>query len=169
MAALVGGAIAMALLPPATQAVGGRAAVIDGDSLRVEGTQIRLRGIDAPEFDQTCADAHGRDWPCGRRARTGLADMVAGHRVECTGRGHDRYGRLLAICHAGEVDIAAALVEAGLAVTNGEHAREQGRARDARRGLWQGAFEDPADWRRKSAQQPRNTGAPGWFDALWGN
>ena len=32
----------------------GRAAVIDGDTLDVSGTEVRLSGIDAPELDQRC-------------------------------------------------------------------------------------------------------------------
>src|SRR5262249_53482378 len=37
----------------------GQAWVVDGDSLRIAGTSIRLEGIDAPEWDQSCTDSGG--------------------------------------------------------------------------------------------------------------
>ena len=40
--------------PAAAQQVSGPAAVIDGDSLRVAGVEVRLHGVDAPEGRQTC-------------------------------------------------------------------------------------------------------------------
>ena len=51
--------------------------VIDGDSLRNGSEQIRLVGIDAPELRQTCRDAQGREWSCGRAAKARLAELVA--------------------------------------------------------------------------------------------
>ncbi len=45
----------------------GPAQVIDGDSIRVAGIEIRLYGIDAPEFRQICMRA-GHPWACGRGA-----------------------------------------------------------------------------------------------------
>ena len=32
----------------------GIAEVVDGDTIKIDGTRIRLFGIDAPEKDQTC-------------------------------------------------------------------------------------------------------------------
>ncbi|MGD2006456.1 MAG: hypothetical protein PVJ90_04390, partial [Pseudomonadales bacterium] len=49
--------------------VRGRAQIIDGDSIRVQGVEIRLHGIDAPEGRQLCQDAQGRDYRCGDVAR----------------------------------------------------------------------------------------------------
>ena len=45
----------------------GRARVIDGDTLDVDGVRIRLHGVDAPESRQSCIAAERR-WPCGERA-----------------------------------------------------------------------------------------------------
>ena len=39
----------------------------DGDSLMVGDTEVRLFGIDAPEWDQSC-QKNGQDWSCGRAA-----------------------------------------------------------------------------------------------------
>jgi len=42
----------------------GPAAVVDGDSLTLTGTSIRLFGIDAPEGSQTCQRKDAL-WSCG--------------------------------------------------------------------------------------------------------
>jgi hypothetical protein len=46
-------------------AIIGKAWVIDGDTIEISGTRIRLEGIDAPESNQTCTDPKGKTWPCG--------------------------------------------------------------------------------------------------------
>src|SRR5690606_10132769 len=51
--------------------VAGPAKVVDGDSLEIGATQIRLFGIDAPEGRQTCA-RNGTAWRCGEDAATHL-------------------------------------------------------------------------------------------------
>ena len=46
--------------PHAQQAtLSGHARVIDGDTIVIGEVHVRLFGIDAPESDQTCNDAHG--------------------------------------------------------------------------------------------------------------
>jgi endonuclease YncB( thermonuclease family) len=157
LAALIIGASAFALAPshdtgtpPAV--AGAHVRVIDGDSLRADGKKIRLTGIDAPELSQTCRDAQAREWPCGLAAKARLIALVSRGKVVCTARGHDRYGRTLAVCSAGgTADLGEALVRTGYAVDyyeGGYHAAER-EARGARRGLWQGEFERPEDWRRR--------------------
>jgi hypothetical protein len=54
----------------------GRASVVDGDTLEIQGVRVRLWGIDAVESSQTCLDASGKPWPCGRRAAFALADFL---------------------------------------------------------------------------------------------
>jgi endonuclease YncB( thermonuclease family) len=44
-----------------------RVAPIDGDTLKSSTTEVRLYGIDAPELAETCTDANGKEWACGRR------------------------------------------------------------------------------------------------------
>jgi endonuclease YncB( thermonuclease family) len=41
-------------LPSLADDLAGQASVIDGDTLEIHGTRIRLWGIDAPETDQLC-------------------------------------------------------------------------------------------------------------------
>ena len=128
------------------QSLAGVPRIADGDSLELAGTRIRLSGIDAPEFGQTCTK-DGSVYACGQMARDMLARLAAG-RIVCEGWERDRYGRLLARCRAGGVDINAAMVDRGWAVAYGGYQDEERVAREAGRGLWAGSFERPQAWRR---------------------
>jgi endonuclease YncB( thermonuclease family) len=128
--------------------------VVDGDSLRAGGEDIRLVGIDAPELRQTCRDGHGREWSCGRAAKARLAALVAQGDVACTSRGRDRYGRTLAVCSARNVpDLGETMVREGYAINfaidYGGYPAAEREAQSARSGVWQGDFERPKDWRRR--------------------
>ena len=46
-------------------------------------TTVRLTGIEAPEPDQTCTDADGSEWSCGRAARQALSGLLRTGRVVC--------------------------------------------------------------------------------------
>lgn len=131
----------------------GRAEVIDGDSLRLDGVELRLEGIDAPEYRQTCR--HGdRAEPCGRQARDALAALVGHVPPVCAVASHDRYGRALAHCRVGDVDVNRAMVERGQAVAFGDYEAEEAAARAAGRGIWATRFERPADWRAAHSRDP---------------
>jgi endonuclease YncB( thermonuclease family) len=142
-------------IPPAAgAALTGRARVIDGDSLEIFGERIRLFGIDAPESRQECRDASGRLYRCGRTAARALLAATAGRTVTCTPVDHDRYDRDVALCAAGGRDLGELLVRAGHAVelaqySRGRYAAAEREARAARRGVWAGTFDAPADWRRR--------------------
>jgi endonuclease YncB( thermonuclease family) len=125
----------------------GRAAVVDGDTIRLGGERIRLLGIDAPEIAQDCTNGEGVPWACGAGARTMMRQLLGQGPVTCRAQGHDRYGRVLARCSQGARDIAAAMVKAGLAVADGGYGAEQRQARAAKAGIWAGDFQSPAVWR----------------------
>ncbi|MFC7399760.1 thermonuclease family protein [Chelatococcus sp. GCM10030263] len=139
---------AVALWQRVGETVTGTAHAIDGDSLRLAGRELRLLGIDAPELHQTC-ERDGRSYACGRVAQEALADFVARGSLTCHIGENDRYGRGLATCKSGEVDINATLVREGLAVAYDGYDAEEDEARAGRRGVWAGTFERPADWRRR--------------------
>ena len=129
-----------------TRKTEGVAIVNDGDSITLGAERVRMRGIDAPEYTQTCR-RNGADYPCGTLARQALVRLIAGKPVSCTGWQRDRYGRLLGNCTAGDKDLNRAQVEAGWAVAFGGFESEEATARAARVGMWAGTFDRPQDWR----------------------
>lgn len=149
-AAIVIGLLAvLRLLPgPVDLAVSGPARVIDGDSIRVEGVEIRLRGIDAPELAQTCTRA-GETWRCGVDATRALKMHLDGRSLSCSGDRRDAHGRLLAACRLGGEEVNRWMVELGWAVSYDDYPRAERAAKEAKRGLWVGDFERPRDWRKR--------------------
>ena len=138
----------------------GRARVIDGDSMIVGGTHVRLHGLDAPEGKQTCL-AGGQRWPCGRLAARALAALIDGRVLTCRELDRKR-GRTYAVCRRDDaLDINASLVAAGWAVAyrrySEEYVEDESTAKAARRGMWRGEFVMPWDWRQ--GKRLRRTGA----------
>jgi endonuclease YncB( thermonuclease family) len=130
----------------------GPAQVIDGDSLRVAGVEIRLYGIDAPEYRQYCF-RRGRPWACGVEATRTLRALIAARPVACRAREEDRYGRTVASCSVEGRDLGAAMVAGGHAVAYGAYQIEEFAARNAGRGIWSSRFEPPTAWRAKHRYQ----------------
>src|SRR5262249_53290789 len=89
--------------------ISGAAQVIDGDSLVVAGVEIRLYGIDAPEYRQYCF-RRGRPWACRGDATRTLRAVIANRQVDCRSREEDRYGRTVASCAVEGRDLGAAMV-----------------------------------------------------------
>ncbi|WP_120717344.1 thermonuclease family protein [Tsuneonella amylolytica] len=141
--------------PVSAQTVVGQAGVVDGDTLRVGETTIRLFGIDAPEGRQTCS-REGREWPCGEAATGKLRSMIEGKTVVCRGRGFDQFGRTVAVCEAGGVELNRALIAYGWATAfqaySQDYLADETRAKTARLGIWDSTFLLPADYRRTRAE-----------------
>ena len=137
-----------ALFWPPQATLTGRASAVDGDTLRIGDTRIRLIGLDAVELEQSCIDANGAEWPCGREARSFLASLSDGGTTTCAADGRDRYRRVLAHCSTDKADLGEQLVRAGWATAELEYGLALADARLNGRGIWAGRFDDPADWRR---------------------
>ncbi len=133
---------------PAT--VTGLAAVKDGDSIVVQGREIRLHGIDAPELGQACRLA-GRKWMAGLEATTWLGSRLAGRPVSCAHETYDRYKRSVATCHVAGVNLNEAIVRAGWAMAYRRYSRlyveAEVAAKAASVGIWRGACDPPWEWR----------------------
>ncbi|WP_428630962.1 thermonuclease family protein [Sphingopyxis sp.] len=142
--------------------------VIDGDSLTVQrdgaSLTIRLTGIDAVEYRQDCARSDASRWPCGRDARTMLEKIAGRGPLHCEVAAKDRYDRTLAACRTlpfpDGLDLGAEMVRQGGAVaTDDSYMVEEAEAQTKRRGIWQGDFIQPADW-RAAHERPATALAP---------
>jgi len=141
--------------------------VIDGDSLTVRQDDapvtIRLTGIDAVEYRQDCARGTTR-WPCGREARTALEKLAGRGPLYCEVAAKDRYHRTLAACRTAPypdgVNLGAEMVRQGWAVATSEaYMVEEAEAHAKRRGIWQGDFVRPENWRAMH-ERPSSALAP---------
>lgn len=126
----------------------------DGDSFVLDGKEIRLWGIDAPEFFQTCRNRAGLDYSCGRQAKDHLRDLIGGHAIRCetTARAKSET-RTVARCFVGANDIGQLMVRGGWAVeyryfSKGAYTADELQAKKSKRGLWSGTFQNPRDWRK---------------------
>jgi endonuclease YncB( thermonuclease family) len=139
-------------------------AVMDGYTLRLDGTVFRLDGIAAPERDQVCLDENGVVWACGIGAANRLADLTAKRAVQCEDKGPDPVypNRRIGVCSVEGMilNLNNTLVLDGWALNfepyaRGRFAIEEADARDNRHGLWKGCFAAPWDfnrWRKRTAK-----------------
>ncbi len=127
--------------------------ISDGDTVEIGGTKIRLNGIDAPEAEQFCLNDKGKSWGCGQASRAAL-DKRAGRKTwTCKPLEQDQYGRTIATCTVGGEDINRWMIQSGWALAFVRYTRvyeaEERPAKEAKAGLWSGAFVAPWDWRAK--------------------
>src|SRR5258705_742288 len=134
--------------------ISGLPRVVDGDTLVIGATKIRLEGIDAPETDQICLNAKGEHWTCGIEARDWLKAHIEGQVVLCLSNSTDVYQRSLAACSLKGEDLNRWMVREGWALAylkySSAYQQVEEDARVHQRGLWQGAFIAPWDWRHKN-------------------
>lgn len=132
----------------------GRASVIDGDTIEIQGQRVRLHGIDAPESAQICNRANGAGYRCGKEAAFALDSFLAASRpTRCVEMDRDRYKRVVAECfRADGVNVNAWMVRQGHAVdwarySKGRYGGEQAEAQREALGVWSGPFEIPCAYR----------------------
>lgn len=85
----------------------GPAYVIDGDSLRIQKTDIRIYGVDAPELNH----------PFGQQAKWAMVKLCKGHKVRAKIVEKDTHGRCVAMCYLPDGrDLSEEMVKQGLAL-----------------------------------------------------
>jgi endonuclease YncB( thermonuclease family) len=130
----------------------GTAKVREGDHVQIGSTRIRLGGIDAPSVDQLCLNNSGERWTCGIAARDELIKHTDNKTWTCHLRqAADRRGRVIARCEVDGEDIQKWIVKSGWALSytrfSHDYDADEKAAREAKAGMWQGAFIAPWDWR----------------------
>jgi endonuclease YncB( thermonuclease family) len=126
--------------------------IIDGDSLVVarngKAMEVRLWGIDAPEYDQPYSDG----------AKNALKKMTAGQQGRLYIKYQDKYDRYVAVLFIDELNVNQELVKTGHSWVYGRYCNEpvcahwelmQEEAKAKRRGLWRGSDPVPP-WQWKS-------------------
>ncbi len=132
--------------------------VIDGDSFRLKGGQeVRLIGIDAPEYGKPGADI----------AKDFLENIIYGRKIilRTDGENTDKYGRLLRHVQAGDIFINREMVKKGYArvkyilpgsKSGKDFLKLQHEAESSKSGLWAfGVF---------SSEKPLQEGIVSWKD-----
>jgi endonuclease YncB( thermonuclease family) len=156
-------ALMQVLLQASAQAadIVGTGKVREGNVVQLGASRIRLGGIDAPSIDQLCLDGKGERWACGVAARDELVKHADNKTWTCHIRqavdrqAADRQAidrrRSVARCEVDGEDIQKWMVHSGWALSyvrfSHDFDDDEKAAREAKAGLWQGAFIAPWDWR----------------------
>jgi endonuclease YncB( thermonuclease family) len=137
----------------------GSAEVTGPAMLSLDGKRILLYGVDAPVRGQPCY-AGNKTWDCATASAKTLLNLIGDQEIACEQRRIDQFGRVFAVCKAGEVDINRALVEAGMAVAlpkeTTDYVAAEAEAKAKGIGVWRGPFTAPADYREMLAGHPQD-------------
>jgi len=164
---VIGGLLLLSPLPViAAEVIAGPVnKVIDGDTIIVDATRIRLFGIDAPEVKQSC-NARGSLVSCGVQSKEALERKIKSAHVNCAVKSTDMYGRRVAICRleSPPEDLNAWLVAEGHAVAYRRYSHMyvplEDNARRKKKGIWASNFQEPEQWRKEHPRGKRNIEVP---------
>jgi endonuclease YncB( thermonuclease family) len=150
-----------------TDIIKGRATVLNGDTLTIEGATILLDGIDAFEAEQACKAKDGQMWACGKSATAQLKNLIEGKFTVCyverrSGANNYAQRSTSATCESNGININRWMVNQGLAVANrtltGVYIPDENMAREQERGGWRGTFRAPWEWRKqRPLSQPQSS------------
>lgn len=98
--------ISLAISTPGAS-LSGKCWVVDGDTIDIGGSRIRLAGIDAPEMEH----------PYGKAAKSALIRLCQGQTIRAEFHGSDHFDRNMATCFLSDGrDLSAEMVKLGLAI-----------------------------------------------------
>lgn len=137
----------------------GKAFIIDGDTLKINDTKIRLVGVDAPEISQKCK-AHGHIENCGEIVKLRLVQATSNEITTCYSHGKDYFGRVLGECYVEDININKWLLREGLAVYYYNKDFKSYKiletlAKQDKVGLWDSEFQNPKDYRKQQKKNRR--------------
>ena len=87
--------------------------VVDGEIFWLNGEQIRIANVDAPQLDGRCLSETAR----AREARATLQQLLDNQPIELRGKGRDAFGRVLAKVRIPDGDVGRKLVRFNVAAT----------------------------------------------------
>ena len=137
----------------------GKAIVVDGDTIKIKGEQIRFAGIDAPESyyrgkKQTCIEDNKKIF-CGQISKDKLIEKIGNNSLNCEiEKNKDRYKRLVGECFIKGESLSVFMVRNGYAFdwplySKGKFANDQQYAKINKLGFWNMKFEYPWIWKKK--------------------
>ena len=132
--------------------------ITDGDSIKINGEEIRFLGIDAPESNyhgkkQLCY-LNDKKVFCGELSKKQLEEKIGTNTISCEReKNKDRYGRTLAECFVKGESLSKFMVKTGYAFAyirySKKYVEDEKYAKVNKLGLWTMKFEYPWEWRKK--------------------
>ena len=138
----------------------GKAKVVDGDTININGEKIRFTGIDAPESfyrgkKQACYLNEKKVF-CGELSKEKLKEKIGSNLIFCKReKNKDTYGRTLAECFVDGESLSIFMVRNGYAFdytrySKKKYAKDEEYAKTNKLGIWTMKFEYPWEWRKKN-------------------
>ena len=134
----------------------GKAYVTDGDGIRVARQEVRLAGLDAPEWDQKARHRDGYWFNHGKRVKGALIREIGGKHVHVSVESVDKFGRLLGTVTYDGRDVGEWMVREGHAIAaySDRYIHVEREAREAKRGMWAHAHNfDPRAHRHREPRK----------------
>ena len=131
----------------------GKAITIDGDTIHIGKNKIRLHGIDAPEYKQTCT-IDKEIWNCGIESKIALENFILKKEVNCEIIDVDQYRRFVGICFLENQNVNQYMVRNGWAIAYKYYSlkfvNDEEFAKKNKLGIWQGSFIEPYLFRKNN-------------------
>lgn len=113
----------------------GPAKVVDGQTLVINGQQLRLSAIEAIAGNGYCWNENYNLRPCFYLSKSHLDRLVSGRQVTCSGDARDENQIPLVRCMVGDLNVNRQMVRDGWAVSD-EYRADQDLAKRDRLGVW---------------------------------